>query len=201
MILELLVLILAYILGSIPFGVVLGKIVKSIDVRELGSGSMGMTNVIRTVGIYTGIAVLILDMLKSILAIYLAILIVDSSLIVSLSGVLAITGHIWPVFSKFRGGKGTACGWAGLIFLSPISGLIASIVGLFLIAITRYVSLGSITASVVGSIFLVILCLTGNAPLPYMWFGVLGTILIAFRHKDNILRLIKGQERKLGQKI
>ena len=62
-------------------------------------------------------------------------------------------------------------------------------------------SLGSITASVVGSIFLVILCLTGNAPLPYMWFGVLGTILIAFRHKDNILRLIKGQERKLGQKI
>ena len=87
MILELLVLILAYILGSIPFGVVLGKIVKSIDVRELGSGSMGMTNVIRTVGIYTGIAVLILDMLKSILAIYLAILIVDSSLIVSLSGV------------------------------------------------------------------------------------------------------------------
>ena len=72
MILELLVLILAYILGSIPFGVVLGKIVKSIDVRELGSGSMGMTNVIRTVGIYTGIAVLILDMLKSILAIYLA---------------------------------------------------------------------------------------------------------------------------------
>ncbi|MBM03939.1 MAG: acyl-phosphate glycerol 3-phosphate acyltransferase [Chloroflexi bacterium] len=201
MILELLVLILAYILGSIPFGVVLGKIVKSIDVRELGSGSMGMTNVIRTVGIYTGIAVLILDMLKSILAIYLAILIVDSSLIVSLSGVLAITGHIWPVFSKFRGGKGTACGWAGLLFLSPISGLIASIVGLFLIAITRYVSLGSITASVVGSIFLVILCLTGNAPLPYMWFGVLGTILIAFRHKDNILRLIKGQERKLGQKI
>ncbi|MBN18673.1 MAG: acyl-phosphate glycerol 3-phosphate acyltransferase [Chloroflexi bacterium] len=201
MILELLVLILAYILGSIPFGVVLGKIVKSIDVRDLGSGSMGMTNVIRTVGIYTGIAVLILDMLKSILAIYLAILIVDSSLIVSLSGVLAITGHIWPVFSKFRGGKGTACGWAGLLFLSPISGLIASIVGLFLIAITRYVSLGSITASVVGSIFLVILCLTGNAPLPYMWFGVLGTILIAFRHKDNILRLIKGQERKLGQKI
>ena len=201
MILELLVLILAYILGSIPFGVVLGKIVKSIDVRELGSGSMGMTNVIRTVGIYTGIAVLILDMLKSILAIYLSILIVDSSLIVSLSGVLAITGHIWPVFSKFRGGKGTACGWAGLIFLSPISGLIASIVGLFLIAITRYVSLGSITASVVGSIFLVILCLTGNAPLPYMCFGVLGTILIAFRHKDNILRLIKGQERKLGQKI
>ena len=201
MILELLVLILAYILGSIPFGVVLGKIVKSIDVRELGSGSMGMTNVIRTVGIYTGIAVLILDMLKSILAIYLAILIVDSSLIVSLSGVLAITGHIWPVFSKFRGGKGTACGWAGLLFLSPISGLIACIVGLFLIAITRYVSLGSITASVVGSIFLVILCLTGNAPLPYMWFGVLGTILIAFRHKDNILRLIKGQERKLGQKI
>ena len=201
MILELLVLILAYILGSIPFGVVLGKIVKSIDVRELGSGSMGMTNVIRTVGIYTGIAVLILDMLKSILAIYLAILIVDSSLIVSLSGVLAITGHIWPVFSKFRGGKGTACGWAGLLFLSPISGLIASIVGLFLIAITRYVSLGSITASVVGSIFLVILCLTGNAPLPYMWFGVLGTILIDFRHKDNILRLIKGQERKLGQKI
>ena len=168
MILELLVLILAYILGSIPFGVVLGKIVKSIDVRELGSGSMGMTNVIRTVGIYTGIAVLILDMLKSILAIYLAILIVDSSLIVSLSGVLAITGHIWPVFSKFRGGKGTACGWAVLLFLSPISGLIASIVGLFLIAITRYVSLGSITASVVGSIFLVILCLTGNAPLPYM---------------------------------
>ena len=201
MILELFVLLLAYILGSVPFGVILGKVVKRIDVRELGSGSMGMTNVIRTVGIYTGIAVLILDMLKSILAIYLAIIIVDSNLIVSLSGVLAITGHIWPVFSKFRGGKGTACGWAGLIFLSPISGLIASIVGLFLIAITRYVSLGSITASVVGSIFLVILCLTGNAPLPYMCFGVLGTILIAFRHKDNILRLIKGQERKLGQKI
>ena len=201
MILELFVLLLAYIIGSVPFGVILGKVVKRIDVRELGSGSMGMTNVIRTVGIYTGIAVLILDMLKSILAIYLAIIIVDSNLIVSLSGVLAITGHIWPIFSKFRGGKGTACGWAGLLFLSPISGLIASIVGLFLIAITRYVSLGSITAAVVGSIFLVILCLTGNAPLPYMCFGVLGTILIAFRHKDNILRLLKGQERKLGQKI
>ena len=201
MILELFVLLLAYILASVPFGVILGKVVKRIDVRELGSGSMGMTNVIRTVGIYTGIAVLILDMLKSILAIYLAIIIVDSNLIVSLSGVLAITGHIWPVFSKFRGGKGTACGWAGLLFLSPISGLIASIVGLFLIAITRYVSLGSISASVVGSVFLVVLCFTGNAPLPYAWFGVIGTILIAFRHKDNILRLLKGQERKLGQKI
>ena len=201
MMLNLLVLLLAYILGSIPFGVILGMVVKRIDVRELGSGSMGMTNVIRTVGIYTGLSVLILDMLKSILAIYISYIILDSKIIASLSGVLAITGHIWPVFSKFRGGKGTACGWAGLLFLSPISGIIAGIVGLSLIASTRYVSLGSIVATIIGSTFLVIMCVSGNAPLPYAWFGIIGTILITFRHKDNILRLLKGEEPKLGQKI
>jgi glycerol-3-phosphate acyltransferase PlsY len=112
-----------------------------------------------------------------------------------------IFGHNWPVFIGFRGGRGTASGWGGLLILSPIAGVIATVVGVSLVGLTRYVSLGSITAAALGSAMLVVLAIFYDpVPLVYSWYGIIGGTLIVVRHRDNIQRLLNGTERKIGRK-
>ncbi len=192
---------ISYLLGSVPFGLIAGKLFRRVDIREYGSGNTGMTNVLRTVGKPAAALVLALDMGKAVLAVVIAKMAFDSSGAEVAAALAALFGHNWPVFISFRGGRGTASGWGGLLVLSPISGLVALVVGVPLIAITRYVSLGSITASVAGALALIILAATGQAPLVYAWFGAIGGVLVVARHRDNIQRLIRGTESKLGQKV
>ena len=190
---------IGYMLGSLPFGLIAGWMAKKIDVRDFGSGSMGMTNVLRSVGIPAASVVLMLDMGKAILAVVLARIISDSHGVEVVAALAVLFGHNWPVFVGFRGGKGTASGWGGLLVLAPMSGLVAAAVGIPLIAITRYVSLGSILGAISGAITMVVLSSLGHIPFEYVWFGIIGDTVVVVRHKDNIQRLLHGEERKLGQ--
>ncbi|MBM3934025.1 MAG: glycerol-3-phosphate 1-O-acyltransferase PlsY [SAR202 cluster bacterium] len=189
-----------YLLGAVPFGLIAGYLFGRTDVRQHGSGNTGMTNVMRTVGVKAAVLVLVLDMGKCVAAVLIARALTDSPAADAAATISAMVGHTWSVYLKFKGGKGTATGWGGLLVLSPISGLVATALGVAVVAGTRWVSLGSIVAATVGSAVLVGLCVTGNAPGPYAWFGIVGAPIIVFRHKDNIRRLMKGEERKLGQK-
>ena len=188
----------AYLLGSLPFGLIAGWVIRRIDVREFGSGMTGMTNVLRTVGLPAAVLVLLLDMGKGVVAVLLAKIISDSHAVEAAAGVAALVGHNWPVFIRFRGGRGTASGWGSLLMLSPLSGLAAGL-GLMTAVVTRYVSLGSILGAIAGVVTLVVLSSTGHAPGAYIWFGAIAGTLIVVRHKENIQRLLRGEERKIGQ--
>lgn len=167
--------------------------------RDYGSGNTGMTNVMRLAGVPAGVLVLVLDMGKAALAVGLARVFSDSAGVAAGAGLAALAGHIWPVFIGFRGGRGTASGLAALIVLSPVAGLASTIIGLPLLLLTRYVSVGSISGATVGGLTLVALSLTTSLAEPqYAWFGVIGTTLVLLRHKENIQRLLRGEERKLG---
>ena len=191
---------IAYIVGSIPFGLLAGKLVAKVDIRDYGSGKIGMTNVLRTAGVTAAAVVLLLDMGKAVSVVVAARLLFDTTGVEAAAALAVIIGHNWPVFIGFRGGRGTASGWGGLLILSPIAGLIATVVGVSLVGVTRYMSLGSITAAALGSAVLVVLAMIGQEPLVYSWYGIIGGTLIVVRHRDNIQRLLNGTERKIGQK-
>lgn len=194
-------LLFAYLIGSIPFGLIAGKFVKNVDIRNHGSGKTGMTNVQRTVGTPAAVLVLVLDMGKAIVAVIIARIFFNSSGLEAIAALAVMFGHNWPVFVRFRGGRGTASGWGGLFILSPVAGIVATIAGLPVIALTRYVSLGSISATIAGSITLMVLVGLGFVPLAYTWFAVIGSLVVLTRHSDNIKRLINGTERKLGRQV
>ena len=191
--------LIGYLLGSLPFGLIIGHLSTGVDVRKHGSGSTGMTNVLRTIGRPAAAIVLLLDMGKAILAVTMTKFLIDSPEIYPIVGLATIAGHNWPIFTRFKGGKGTAAGWGALIALSPLAGLVAGIVGLTLIAVLRYVSVGSIISSVSGGLALIVLSINGSEPLAYSWYGAIGPLLILFRHRDNIGRLSRGEEHKLGK--
>ncbi|HJO81331.1 MAG: glycerol-3-phosphate 1-O-acyltransferase PlsY [SAR202 cluster bacterium] len=198
---EYLVLVpIAYLVGSLPFGLIAGKIVTGTDIRDFGSGKTGMTNVLRTAGPVPAALVLLLDMGKAVVAVVVARILFDSTGAEAAAAVAVMIGHNWPVFVQFRGGRGIASGYGGLLILSWPAFIVATLVGVSLIAGTRYVSLGSITAAVLGSLALIITAATGHAPMAYIWFGVFGTALVVVRHKDNIHRLLQGTEPKIGQR-
>ena len=143
---------ISYLIGSIPFGVLIGWIIKRVDIREHGSGNIGMTNVMRLAGVPAGIVVLALDMGKAVLAVILGMWLWNSAGVTTICALLVLTGHIWPVFIGFKGGRGTASGWAALFVLSPISGVVATVVALPLLFMTKYVSVGSIVGATVGGL-------------------------------------------------
>ncbi len=192
---------LGYLLGSIPFGYIAGKLFGGVDVREHGSGNTGMTNVMRTVNVPVAIVVLVLDMAKAVAVVLLARAFTDSPGTEAVAAIATIVGHNWSVFMGFSGGKGTATGWGGLLILSPVAGLAATIVGVIAIAASRYVSLGSVLASILGSVALIIMAIVGMEPLPYALYGAAGATFIVVKHRGNIDRLVKGEERKIGHKV
>ena len=193
---------LGYLLGAIPFGYIAGKLFGGVDVRDHGSGSIGMTNVMRTVSPPVAILVLALDMGKAVGAVVLARLIAEAPMVETLTGIAVILGHSWSVFIGFSGGKGTATGWGALFALSPIAGIVASVIGVGLVALTRYVSLGSMVAATLGALTLAVIAVVNDTvPLEYALYGAVGAPIILFKHRDNIQRLVRGDERKLGQKV
>ena len=184
-----------------PFGVIAGRVFGGVDVRQYGSGSTGTTNVLRTVGRRAAAMVMILDMTKSVVAVLLARLLTESSGVEVATALAAISGHIWPIFAGFRGGKGISVGWSALIVLSPESGLVAGLVGIPIIALSRYVSLGSIVGAISGCVALLVLAITTDTSTVYAWYATIGGSAVLVLHRENISRLIKGEERKLGQRV
>jgi len=192
---------IGYLVGSIPFGLIAGKLLKRVDVRDYGSGKTGMTNVLRTVGPKAAAVVLILAMGKAVVTVAVARYLFDVSAgVEAAAGLAALVGHNWRVFIGFRGGRGTATGWGGLFMLSPVAGIIATVIGLPAIALTRYVSLGSLIGATIGGVALAVMAIMGVEPVEYVWYGAVASLIIIVRHKDNIQRLIRGEERKIGQK-
>ncbi len=205
--------ILGYLIGSIPFGVLIGKHGAKVDVRGYGSGKTGATNVLRTVGSRAAAAVLILDLAKGILAVFIAGLIVGNDhLVVNnfalgmltaqvLAALAAVAGHIWPVFLKFKGGRGVATFFGGLIALSPLVGLFGSEVFIIGAGLTRFASMGSIAGTVGSYAILVPLTIMNGFPIEYLLYSLAGVIIVFVMHRDNIARLVSGKERKLGDKV
>ena len=192
---------LGYLLGSVPFGLIIGWFVKRVDVRDYGSGKTGMTNVLRTVGAKAAALSMALDMAKAIAVVVLARVFFEEPGAEVAAVAAALVGHSWPVYIGFRGGRGTASGLGGLFILSPWAGLVAALVGALTIAVTRWVSLGSILGTVFGVATLALLVALGFAPVEYIWYSAFGAALIIGRHWDNILRLAKGKERKIGEPV
>ena len=190
---------LAYLLGSIPTAVWLGKYFYGVDVREHGSGNAGATNVLRTLGKKAGISVLLLDMLKGFAAVelsYLTSFSPGSDEWTNLRAVLAlasIIGHIFPVFANFKGGKGVATMTGTLIALNPLAALIAIAIFFLMLALTKYVSLSSITTSLMLPVIFGAWLQSGFV-LSMFSFAV--AVIIIIMHRQNIQRLMKGKESK-----
>ena len=206
------VVIIGYLLGSIPFGVLISRHRAKVDVRQYGSGKTGATNVLRTVGGKAAAAVFALDLSKGVLAVVFAGLIVDKSYLVVgnfglgvlvaqvLAALAAVAGHIWPVFLKFKGGRGVATFFGGLIAMCPVAALFGGEVFVIGAGLTRYVSLGSIAGAVGTYAVLAPLTIMHGFPIEYLVYTLIGVIVVFVMHRDNIARLISGKERKLGEK-
>jgi glycerol-3-phosphate acyltransferase PlsY len=211
------VLLIGYLLGSLPFGVIIGRLLGKTDVRNIGSGKTGMTNVMRVTGKKGAALSLICDLGKGALSVYLSWLIFNSvdisgypAMMIYFAQVVAalgaIAGHSWSIFLKFKGGRGVNTFLGGLMAMfwpaAIAGGLIVIIIGL----ITRYVSLGSITGAVVSFVMLIILyyldieILNLYPHFAYVVYTMIGAIFIYTMHRDNIRRLVTGRERKLGEK-
>lgn len=192
---------MAYLLGSIPFAVWIGQLFYKIDVREYGSGNAGATNTLRVLGKKAGISVLLLDVLKGVGAVQLvnfSIYEPDTVQYVNLQlvlGIAALLGHIFPVYVGFRGGKGIATLLGVVIAVHPIAA--ASATGVFLIVtlITRYVSLGSMLASVAFPIY--VIWIEGSEILSLRIFSIFISVLVIMTHQKNIERLIRREESKI----
>jgi acyl phosphate:glycerol-3-phosphate acyltransferase len=208
-----LVAFIGYLLGSIPFGVIVGKHKAKIDIRDYGSGKTGGTNVLRTLGRKAFVLVASLDIAKGALAVVIAGIVVGTDSIAigeygylgivfaqALAAMAAVIGHIWPIFAKFRGGRGVATFIGGLIALCPAAGLFGGEALIITAGVTGFVSLGSIIGVIGAYAILIPLTIMYGFPLEYLAYVLLGTLLIIFMHRDNIKRLLSGKERKLGQK-
>ena len=206
------VIVIGYLLGSIPFGLLLARRHANVDVRQYGSGKIGATNVLRTAGRKSAAMVASLDLLKGALAVVFARLIVGGGYLVVagfglgslvaqvLAALAAIAGHNWSVFLKFRGGRGVATFFGGLIALCPPAALVGGEIIIIGAGLTRYVSLGSIAGTVGSYAILVPLTIMDGFPIEYLFYALVGAVIILVMHRDNIVRLISGKERKLGEK-
>jgi glycerol-3-phosphate acyltransferase PlsY len=200
--LTFLVFVLAYLLGSIPTAVWIGRQFHNIDVRQHGSGNAGATNVIRVLGWKTGIPVLTIDIAKGWLAASLPVLFrlagPESSLLISLqilAGITAISGHILPVFAGFRGGKGVATVFGVLLAIQPVLTLCSVGVFLIVLLLTGIVSISSMSAGLAFPIFL--LLVFGTPSLVFKIFSILVAIALLVTHRKNIGRVLRGEESKI----
>jgi acyl phosphate:glycerol-3-phosphate acyltransferase len=192
------VLPLAYLLGSIPWGYFFLTWVRGVDIREYGSGKTGMTNVLRTAGGRVAAAVLLLDLGKGVVVVLLAREILGTTSGEVTAGLLALAGHNWPVFLKFQGGRGIATGLGVLSVMAPIPAVIGAMVFIPITLISRYLSLGSIIGVVAAAVSLVALALLDIYSTTYTWYASIGGAIILWQHRDNIQRLLQGTERRLG---
>ena len=198
-----LILLSAYLIGSLPFGYLAGKLIKRVDLRQEGSKNVGATNVFRVVGTLPAIVVLLLDISKGFLSIHLSSLFnlgggmgispQAFNLVRILAGLAAIAGHNWTIFLKFRGGKGVATGCGVSLGLAPLPTLVSLAIFVVVTGLTRYVSLGSMFAVLAFPLN----CLLFKESLILVFFGSFVALVVVIRHQANIKRLIAGTENRL----
>ena len=191
------IILISYLLGSIPTGFLIGKYLKNIDLRLIGSGSTGATNVLRNVGKWPALFVFIIDVGKGLIAVKIAQYYADQGLIEVLAGISAISGHIWPIWLKGKGGKAVATGLGMFLALSWKVGLASLGIFLIVLAKSKFVSLSSISAALLLPIFMFFNI--GNFIHPYFIISLIVSLLVIWKHRTNIHRLIKGEESKINQ--
>lgn len=194
---ELLVIVVSYLLGSVSFSVLLVRLLKGIDIRQYGSGNAGATNTLRVMGKGPAIIVLALDVVKGIAAVWLGVWAGGTDSWVAVAcGIAAIVGHNWPLYFHFRGGKGIATTIGVMATLSFWPALLAGIIAIGSIFITRYVSLGSLIFVALTPLFLLF---TDFSP-PVLWGSLVIAVFAFWRHRSNIVKISEGRENKIGAK-
>ncbi len=194
MFIQLLLIVSAYLIGSVPFGYLLARLFKRIDIREFGSHNIGATNVLRVVGPFPAVLTLLFDIGKGAIVVLLTKRYFPSfTLLPIIVGICAICGHNFSIFLKGRGGKGVATGFGVLLGLVPIVALLTFLVWLFVVLISRYISLASLVGALAFPIFLWI----KEENISLIGLGILVFILVVIRHRENIKRLIKKTEPKI----
>jgi len=193
--LNVLLILSGYLMGSVPTGFLAGR-AWGIDVRRVGSGNIGMANVLRAAGKWPALITLLGDMLKGFVPVFAARLLTENEWVVAAVALAAVLGHCWPVFLGFKGGKAVATGAGTTIALAPVVGLVLFAVWWGIVLVSRYTSLGAIITMTAGPVAFL---LTGQ-PWPYVLYTVVGSSLVIWRHRDNARALLKGTERKIGEK-
>lgn len=193
---ELLAVTLGYLAGSIPFAFLVARC-RGVDLRRTGSGNVGATNVLRTSGATLGVTAMVLDAIKGALAVLIAQRLTEGPATPVAAGLAAIIGHIYPVWLRFRGGKGvaTAAGMFGV--LTPVALAIAAGVFVVAVLVTRYISVGSVAAALTLATAAVI----DDPPTAVVAGAVVAALVIVHRHRGNLARLAAGTERRIGQRI
>jgi len=206
------VVVAAYLLGSIPFGLIIGKLKSGVDIREYGSRKTGATNVMRTVGTKLGILTLVLDVVKAAGAVLLATVIIDSSsgsfaigstsvhwhhVAQVVAGLAAVLGHNWPIFAKFKGGRGVTAYFGTLFAIFPPAGIFGAEVVAIAALRSRHMSMGSILGALAALCLMIPLAILYGFPLIYLAYGSVVVALLTYQHQDNIKRLRQGTERRL----
>ena len=198
--------IIAYLIGSISFSVIFSKKIGGFDVRTKGSGNAGSTNVLRTVGKKAAILTLLCDCLKGVVAVLIAVIAgniaknLDKALLVQLAGIFVVLGHTFPVFFNFKGGKGVATSLGVILIVNWKIGLICLVFALLLMALTRFVSLGSVAAALLFPVLTIFMHTNYIVDGNYIIFGIILALFVIYNHRTNINRLLEGKENKLSFK-
>ncbi len=189
----LLIAVLGYFIGSIPNGLLIGKNIYNVDLRQFGSKNIGATNAFRTLGLWPAFWVFLTDAAKGVIAVYLSDFFVGTPIALLIGGIAAIVGHNWSIFLKFTGGRGVATGLGVIAVLVPQITAVIFLIWALIVYLTRYVSLASIIAAILVPIFM---WFTGEK-IEFLYFGILAALFVVGRHKPNIERLLKGTELKI----
>jgi glycerol-3-phosphate acyltransferase PlsY len=193
-----LLLLVAYLIGSIPTGVLVAKLTGGVDPRQVGSGRTGGTNALRAMGWTRGVAVALFDGCKGAVPVLIAMYFQAPDVVLALVGVAAVVGAWRSIFLGFHGGRGVATGIGAMFAIAPLVCILAAPVFLIVIALSRYVSLGSLLGSAAAAVIMFGLVVAGVIPPALLVFGIAGAVIVWLAHADNIDRLIHGQERKLS---
>ena len=187
----------AYLLGSVQPGLIVVKLTMDVDIRTLGSGRTGMTNVLRTAGKRAAAVVFLADAGKGVAVTLAARLLSDDAIVHAAVGIAVIVGHVWPVFAGFRGGRGIVTGFAASLGLDPWAALAGVAAFAPVLGATRYVSLASVVSVAAAVAAFAVRTALFDAPAAYLGYAVVGATLIIAMHRDNIGRLLRGEERRL----
>ena len=187
---------LGYFVGSIPFAYLLSR-QQGVDLRRAGSGNIGASNVLRTTGVRAAMLAMALDGVKGTIAVLIAQLLAAGPITAVAAACASVVGHVYPIWLRFRGGKGVATAAGAFAVLAPEAMGVASCVFLLAVIVTRFISVGSIA----GALTLVIVAAISDAPGAVAVGAIVSTLIIIYRHRENLARLVAGTERRIGQRV
>lgn len=200
--------IVGYAIGSIQFGLIIGRITKGVDIRDFGSGATGATNVIRTSGAKAGVLVILLDIGKGVSAVYIGVALAhaaniepndDRAWVPAAGALAAVAGHVWPVWAGFRGGKAVASGFGAALAMNPLAAVAMLPVAALVVGATRIMSLMTITMTPALAMLFIILAALDISPPAYAVYAAGAAAIIVYKHRPNIERLLAGTEPRIGK--